>query len=153
MLCVRVSRPETVSCAPALCLTPALLWATQQYIPLSSGRTPVICNTPVGSKVYLHIQRHRQTRVRGLYLCQQQLGRTLQMWPCVFISGATCHQKCPRPGCLSPSWWLAQAVHGFGTEIGQRLPALHALNAAVRESLPLLKKKRKIEALILPVFC
>lgn len=45
--------PETARTASALCFTAALLWATQQNLPLSSGRTPVICRTPVGRRVYL----------------------------------------------------------------------------------------------------
>lgn len=45
--------PETVRTASALCFTAALLWATQQNLPLSSRRTPVICRTPVGRRVYL----------------------------------------------------------------------------------------------------
>lgn len=49
----KVDLPETVRTASALCLTPALLWATQHNLPLSLPRTPVICRTPVGSSVNL----------------------------------------------------------------------------------------------------
>lgn len=81
-------RPETVSCAPALCLTPALLWATQQYTPPSSGRTPVICSTPVGNRVYLHSDRHRQAHSeRETCICCNNTGHipsNVIVWKCVF---------------------------------------------------------------------
>lgn len=45
--------PVTVSLAPWLTRTLAMLEATQWKTPLSSARRPVICRTPLGSSVYL----------------------------------------------------------------------------------------------------
>lgn len=42
-----------MSLAPWLTRTLAMFEATQWKTPLSSGRSPVICRTPLGSNVYL----------------------------------------------------------------------------------------------------